>query len=453
MLHKHSQRFLFLYKLCDASIILFSFLITYSYIFTSLSIDLHYLVLATAVLITWYANAAIFKIYERQRSNTLFFELKLLFKSAAIMLCVISPVLFYLKPYFSRRFVFFYFLISLVLQIVLRLLVRMLLRYLRRKGYNTRKLLIIGCSHEIRQVLDKVNNHPEFGYKDPIVVADDATDPALLAVCKGSTADLESIITAEDVDDVIITYPQHRESEVFDLFTRCETVGVRVRIVPDFFRLMHNRIVMQEIGELPLLGMRPEPLISLWNRTIKRLFDVLFSLGVLIVFSPLFLLIIVLVKLTSPGPIFFKQERIGINNRRFHIYKFRSMRVQDEKQSDTVWTSRNDPRITPLGKLLRTSNLDEFPQFYNVLIGQMSVVGPRPERERFVNQFSKEIYAYRVRHLVRVGITGWAQVNGFRGDTSIADRIKYDLYYLENWSLWFDIKIVFKTIFSTKNAM
>jgi lipopolysaccharide/colanic/teichoic acid biosynthesis glycosyltransferase len=174
----------------------------------------------------------------------------------------------------------------------------------------------------------------------------------------------------------------------------------------------------------------------------------------LLVLSPLFIVVALLVKATSRGPVFFVQDRIGTNNRPFHLYKFRTMRVQSRQESDRIWTTKDDSRVTIVGRVLRKTNIDELPQFYNVLVGDMSVVGPRPEREFFADRFATEISAYRIRHLVRVGITGWAQVNGLRGDTSISERVKHDLYYLENWSFWFDVRIILKTVFGGhKNAM
>jgi Undecaprenyl-phosphate glucose phosphotransferase len=314
--------------------------------------------------------------------------------------------------------------------------------------------MVIGGGIPAKKVVDKVFEHPEFGYKQPIILADSITEKTLLPLYKGNTSDLRNSIVQYDIDDVIVAYPLSQEKEMIDIVSRCEAEGVRVRVALDFFQLVHNRIVMEEIGDLPLIGLRPEPLLSLSNRFAKRLFDLVFSLLVLVLLTPFFLLIAVLVKLTSPGPVLFKQQRVGVNNKPFYLYKFRTMRVQEEQASDTIWTKRNDARITPIGNVLRKLNFDELPQFYNVLIGEMSVVGPRPEREFFADKFAEEIRAYRVRHLVRVGITGWAQVNGLRGDTSIADRVEYDLYYLENWTFWFDIKIILQTIFGkNKNAM
>ena len=204
------------------------------------------------------------------------------------------------------------------------------------------------------------------------------------------------------------------------------------------------------LEDIPLISIQTEPLNALGNRIQKRIFDVVFSLMVLISLSPLFIVIALIIKMTSPGPVIFKQKRMGANNKEFMIYKFRTMGVQNKETSDNTWTTADDARITKIGAFLRKTNLDEFPQFWNVLIGDMSVVGPRPERGHFVEQFEKEISNYKVRHLVKSGITGWAQVNGFRGDTSIPERIKHDLFYLQHWSVWLDLKVLFFTVFSRK---
>ena len=209
------------------------------------------------------------------------------------------------------------------------------------------------------------------------------------------------------------------------------------------------------MGDIPLISIRTEPLNILSNRIIKRTFDIVMSVALLILFSPLFLVLGLMIKFTSKGPVFFKQKRIGANNVEFDIYKFRSMTVQNPNDSDTIWTTENDKRITSIGRFMRKTNLDELPQLWNVFIGNMSLVGPRPERENFVDRFKKEIPHYKVRHLVKSGITGLAQVNGWRGDTSIAKRIENDIFYLENWSFWLDLKILWLTLFgrdTNKNA-
>jgi Undecaprenyl-phosphate glucose phosphotransferase len=232
------------------------------------------------------------------------------------------------------------------------------------------------------------------------------------------------------------------------LVEKCEHEGIRARVVPDFFKIIRNRPELGNIGDIPVLSIRTEPLDLLRNRALKRAFDIVFSLIAILLLSPVFLVLAVLIKLTSPGPVFFKQKRVGANNVEFEIYKFRSMKVQEKKKSDTIWTTEDDSRVTWIGKFMRKNNLDELPQFWNVLSGDMSIAGPRPEREYFVEKFKEDISNYKVRHLVKSGITGWAQVNGWRGDTSIEKRVEHDIYYLENWSFWLDLKIIWRTVFS-----
>lgn len=446
MLRKHSQTFLLLIKLFDTFIIIASFLFAYHAIFRSLTIQFQYVILLIAVIILWFSIATILKSYETQRTHPFLHEIRLLAQAKLIILFLISLPLFYFKHSFSRRFIVIYFASSFLGFLLLRINVRMLLRYIRKKGYNIRRLIIVGGGTLAKTVFDKVQKHPEFGYENPIILADVVENEELKPLIKGTANDLEKFIKEYKADDVIVAFPLSREKDITKIVTRCEMAGIRVRIVPDFLQFIHSRAIMEDFDNLPLIGLRTEPLLSLWNRIIKRSFDIVFSFFVLTLFLPLFIIIALLVKLTSKGPILFIQERVGVNNKPFNIYKFRTMYLQKKEESDTVWTTKNDSRITPLGKILRKTNLDELPQFYNVLIGNMSVVGPRPEREYFADKFASEIKAYRIRHLVRVGITGWAQVNGLRGDTSISERIKYDLYYIENWSFFFDIKIILMTV-------
>ena len=237
------------------------------------------------------------------------------------------------------------------------------------------------------------------------------------------------------------------EEMIVDMVERCEHEGVRVRIVPDFFRIIQNRFVLGNLGDIPLIGIRTEPLNQIRNRFIKRTFDIIFSLLILIFLSPVFIIISIAIKATSKGPVFFKQERLSTSNMPFQMIKFRTMKTQDHESSNKLHTAPNDSRVTSIGRFLRKASLDELPQFWNVLTGEMSVVGPRPELTHFTNVFSEDITRYKVRHLVKSGITGWAQVNGWRGNTSKENRIECDIYYIENWSFWFDLKIIWLTVF------
>jgi Undecaprenyl-phosphate glucose phosphotransferase len=263
----------------------------------------------------------------------------------------------------------------------------------------------------------------------------------------GKVERFSEIARSAVIDEVIIALPLRMEKVIIEMVERCDYEGIRVRIVPDFFRVIRNRAVLDRLGDIPFIGIRTEPLSLLKNRVLKRTFDIVFSLTALILLSPIFAIIAIIIKATSKGPVFFKQERMGANNVEFEIYKFRSMTVQAKEHSDTIWTTANDSRVTKIGNIMRKTNLDELAQFWNVLIGNMSVVGPRPEREHFVEQFKEEIHNYKVRHLVKSGITGWAQVNGWRGDTSIKKRVEHDIYYIENWSFWLDLKIIGLTLF------
>jgi Undecaprenyl-phosphate glucose phosphotransferase len=251
------------------------------------------------------------------------------------------------------------------------------------------------------------------------------------------------------VDDVILALPSQANDLATRLILECENQGINVRIVPDLFPLIQTDTQVHNLDGIPLVNVRHYPTENFRYAVLKRLFDIALSLAVLAIFSPMFLLIAVLIKLTSVGPVFFTQERVGLNGKPFRMLKFRTMRQDPDLNSGNHWTSRDDPHVTPLGRWLRRSNLDELPQFLNVLMGEMSIVGPRPERRFFLERFRQEVPEYMSRHYVKSGITGWAQVNGWRGDTSIAQRVAHDLYYIRNWAMGLDIKILLLTLTRT----
>jgi len=336
------------------------------------------------------------------------------------------------------------------LSLLLRLFTLIIIKHFVRHGYQQKAVLIIGGGRVAEAVVKKITSLPDLGYRLHGFLSDDLRESLPKGFYLGKLDRFKEVVRSGAVNEVIIALPLKLEEMIVEMVEKCEYEGIRVRIVPDFFRIIRNRAVLENIADIPLIGIRTEPLSLLRNRVVKRSFDMVFSLLVLVLLSPLFLVLVILVKLTSNGPVFFRQKRIGANNVEFEIYKFTSMTVQKEKDSDTVWTTANDSRVTFIGKIMRKTNLDEFPQFWNVLIGNMSVVGPRPEREHFVEKFKKEIHFYKVRHLVKSGITGWAQVNGWRGDTSIEERVKHDIYYMENWAFWLDIKIIWLTLFGRK---
>lgn len=267
--------------------------------------------------------------------------------------------------------------------------------------------------------------------------------------------DVKDLATWNGIDDVVISIPLSRWSEIPTLMSVLETLCVPIRAILDFGDGVSVRDKLFDLGGVMMLDIRTTPAESIPYLILKRIFDVLFSIIVLLVTAPVSALIALTIRLSSPGPVLFVQQRVGLNGRIFNIYKFRTMKVEDPRESDTRWTTRDDPRRTAFGTFLRRTNLDELPQFVNVLKGDMSVVGPRPERPYFVEKFLQDDAQYNSRHYLKAGITGWAQVNGLRGDTSIAKRLEYDLYYLQHWSFTFDLQIVLLTIlrlFSSQGA-
>jgi len=355
----------------------------------------------------------------------------------------------------NDKLILYPFLFSVICSSILRFVYLFSIKHLIKNGFQQKSVLLIGGSRVAERVMKLILTFPEYGFRLHGILSDDYYESMPKNLYLGKLDRFKEIVRTQHIDEVIIAKPLRKEETILKLVDLCEYEGVRFRIVPDFFRVIRNHTVMDTLGDIPLIAIRTEPLNILSNRVIKRTFDILMSVALLLLFFPLFLVLGLVIKLTSKGPVFFKQKRIGANNVEFNIYKFRSMMVQNSSDSDTIWTTENDTRITSIGRFMRKTNLDELPQVWNVFIGNMSLVGPRPEREHFVDRFKKEIPNYKVRHLVKSGITGLAQVNGWRGNTSITKRIENDIYYLENWSIWLDLKILWLTIFgkeTNKNA-
>lgn len=350
----------------------------------------------------------------------------------------------------NDRLVLYPLLFSVIASTGIRLVLILTIRHFARSGYEQRSVLLIGGGRIALAVLKQIADFPELGFRIHGVLADNDHESLPGGYHLGGLARFSEIIRSNLVDEVLIALPYSYEETIIRLVENCENEGLRVRVVPDFFRICKNRVVLDELGNIPLIAIRSEPLSMLRNRIVKRVFDIVFSLAVLILSSPLFLFLVVTIKLSSRGPVIFSQRRVGINSKEFTMHKFRSMVVQRREESDVIWTTPDDGRVTQIGRFMRKTNLDELPQFWNVLKGEMSVVGPRPERQYFVGKFKEEIRNYKVRHLVKSGITGLAQVNGWRGDTSIKKRVEFDIYYLENWSFSLDLKIIWLTIFGGK---
>ncbi|MBN1464736.1 undecaprenyl-phosphate glucose phosphotransferase [candidate division KSB1 bacterium] len=331
---------------------------------------------------------------------------------------------------------------------------RLLLSNARVRGYNKRNLLVIGAGQTGRRFAYEISTHRETGYQ-VIGFLDDHVDALDNSRILGKVSDIRTVLENHLIDRVVVALGMRESKDIQMVVKECEYAGVEANIIPDLFQFIHPKAKVLNLNGIPLIGIRQNP-VDTWQYVyLKRLFDILFSLVILLIISPLFLLIMATIKLTSKGPIFFVQARLGTHARPFRFYKFRTMRISDDGESDTRWTVKDDKRVTWIGALLRSTSLDELPQFWNVLKGDMSVVGPRPERPHFAKMFREDIPAYMIRHQVKTGLTGWAQVNGLRGDTSIQKRLEYDLYYIENWSFSLDLRIILMTIikgFVNQNA-
>jgi Undecaprenyl-phosphate glucose phosphotransferase len=335
---------------------------------------------------------------------------------------------------------------AIALPAIFRYVNRGLLYALRQRGIDTRRLLIVGAREPGREVLRRIQHMPRLGYRVQGFLSDTVPVGTLVdgVPVLGRTAALGRVVRATQADEVIIALSGRSSAEVLDIVALAEDEAVEIRLYPDAFQLVtNNGVSIGDVSGLPLIGVKNVALDNPLNRALKRGLDIVFSAAVLVLLSPIMLLIALLVKLDSPGPVFFIQERVGLDNRPFPTIKFRTMR-QDAPNLGN-WTTPNDPRVTALGRFLRRYSLDELPQFINVLRGEMSVVGPRPEQPVWVERFSQSIPRYMRRHKLKAGITGWAQINGLRGDTSIEERTRYDLYYVDYWSLLFDIKIIIQT--------
>ncbi len=320
--------------------------------------------------------------------------------------------------------------------------------FLRRHGVARQRMLIIGTGVAARTVWERILGAPSLGYQVVGFVAtpdeqpDEHDDQSLHIV--GYSDELARLVRLYNVNEIVVALPGGRHEDVLDIVSAVEDEQLSIRVYPDIFQLIiNNDLGLNDINGLPLVSVRDVTLRG-FNKVIKRTFDIAFSGGVLILFSPLMLLVAILIKLEPPGGVFFVQERVGLDGQPIQIIKFRSMRADAERTA--TWTVRDDPRVTRIGRIIRRFSIDELPQFINVLLGEMSIVGPRPEQPQYVAQFNQAIPRYMRRHKEKTGLTGWAQVNGLRGDTSIEERTRYDLYYVENWSLLLDLKIIVRTI-------
>ena len=370
-------------------------------------------------------------------------------RGVLIGVVVAVTLTWFLRPYDFSRLVFLHFFVLLSLGL---LLYRPVLRHFWRRAYPENageRVLIVGSKELAAQVAANIKKNPVLGLSLVGFLSREAdkvgSQIAELPVL-GTFAQVADIVAQQHIQVVIIALPLGAHESLPKILDGLSEELVDVRIVPDLYRFMSLGSTVESFEGMPIIGLRGSRLEG-WPRVLKRVIDVSGSLLFVMIFSPLMALIAIGVKLSSPGPVLYRQKRMGLDGVEFEMYKFRTMRVGAEAETGPVWAKPDDPRRTRLGAILRRTSLDELPQFFNVLSGEMSLVGPRPERPELITQFRSQIPGYMLRHMVKAGITGWAQINGWRGNTDLAKRIEHDLYYIENWSLIFDIKIILLTPF------
>ena len=401
---------------------------------------------------------AVFHLYDSRRVSRIRNELLEILR-ANVIGAIGCIVVFFLTEMndFSKGFLALFFIVNTIATCGAHYFMRWVLYRIRRSGRNLKHVLCIGYSRAAEAYIDRILSTGQWGYVCHGILDDHVPRGTVYKGVKvlGDIDNLQYILPENKLDEIAITLPLSDYDRLEELVAECEKSGVHTKFIPDYVSLFPSKPYTEDLQGLTCINIRYVPLTNSWNIFIKRVGDIIGSLLCIIVFSPIMLFAAVGTKLTSKGPIIYRQERIGLHSRPFTMYKFRTMVVQSAEEEKKGWTTRNDSRVTKFGEFLRKHSIDEMPQFFNVLTGSMSLVGPRPERPQFVEKFKEEIPRYMVKHQVRPGITGWAQVNGYRGDTSIRKRIEYDLYYIENWSVGFDFRILFLTVFkgfTNKNA-
>ncbi|MDD7024046.1 MAG: undecaprenyl-phosphate glucose phosphotransferase [Oscillospiraceae bacterium] len=399
-----------------------------------------------------------FNLYTPKRVQGRRLELSNIIKANTIGVMLFIIVLFGMHlDDFSRGMLGIFYVVNIVLETAERNGIRMFLRDIRRKGFNIKQILLVGYSRAAEEYIDRIRSNPQWGYVIRGILDDNVESGTEYRGVKvlGKIDNLFVILPENRLDEIAITLGLDEYSKLEHIVALCEKSGVHTKFIPDYNNIIPTKPYTEDLLGLPVINIRYVPLTNTFNSIVKRTMDIFGSIFCIILFSPLMLVAAILVKTTSEGPLIYKQERVGLHNKPFYMYKFRSMEVQNPTEERKAWTVPGDPRVTKVGKILRMTSIDEMPQFFNVLKGDMSLVGPRPERPLFVEKFREEIPRYMIKHQVRPGMTGWAQVNGYRGNTSIRKRIDCDLYYIENWSVGLDIKILFLTVFKgfiNKNA-
>nr|MBQ8253010.1 undecaprenyl-phosphate glucose phosphotransferase [Lachnospiraceae bacterium] len=400
----------------------------------------------------------LFNMYAAKRSAGIKREVYNVIRANTVGFVLFIGTLFFIHlDDFSRTMIFYFYVANIFVDSAFRIAIHKWLRMLRKKGYNIKYILLVGYSRAAELYIDRICQNPQWGYVVRGILDDKiprGTEYRGIRVI-GQIDNLFYILPQNKLDEIAVTLALEDYGRLEDIVSLCEKSGVHTKFIPDYNSVIPSKPYTEDLNGLPVINIRHVPLTNTLNSILKRVVDIVGGLFAIVLFSPLLILSAILIKATSEGPVIFKQERVGLHNKPFQMYKFRTMEVQKPHEEKKEWTTRDDPRVTKIGKILRRTSIDEMPQFFNVLLGDMSLVGPRPERPFFVEKFKEEIPRYMIKHQVRPGMTGWAQINGYRGDTSIRKRIDCDLYYIENWTMGLDIKILFLTVFKgfiNKNA-
>lgn len=466
MIKDNQKYFNRLHVVLDAAVIIFSYVLAYFIKFKTGFFDnegaaLSFQTYLSALIVIapgYLMLYSLFNLYTSKRIQAMRIECSNIVKANTIGLLSFIVGLYVInEPNFSRSMMFIFYVINIVLEVLFRNIVRYALRSVRENGFNLKHVLLVGYSRAAEQYIDRIKANPQWGYVVRGILDDEAERGTIYKGVKviGTIENLPIILPENKLDEIAITLSIDKYGELEQIVNMCEKSGVHTKFIPDYNNIIPTKPYTEDLLGLPVINIRNVPLTNFFNSTLKRCIDIVGSIAAIVIFSPLMLIVAILIKCTSEGPVMFSQERVGLHNKQFKMYKFRSMAVQQPKEERGAWTVEDDPRVTPIGKIIRRTSIDELPQLFNILKGDMSLVGPRPERPFFVEKFREQIPRYMVKHQVRPGMTGWAQINGYRGNTSIKKRIEYDLYYIENWTLTFDIKILFLTIFKgfiNKNA-
>ncbi|AWK50041.1 undecaprenyl-phosphate glucose phosphotransferase [Clostridium beijerinckii] len=447
---KENQNFLNkINALTDILILFISMTLAYLIRFYIFSPDTGYITLNTYIkfaVIIIPINLIVFNffnLYHSFRTTTFIKECIQIIKSNTILTAILLSLLFIFRLVdISRWVIVIFYFVNITLVVTKRFILRKSLSKIRLKGLNLKHVIIAGAGEVANEYLEVINSNKSYGYNYSGYVADrsDFKGEKL-----GNYDDLLNVLTKYKPDEVVCALDISDSKYLENVVSDCEKSGTKISIIPFCYKYIPSQPYIDQIGSIPLINVRRIPLDNLGNAFTKRAIDILGSLVLIILSSPVMLITTLIIRCTSKGPIIFKQNRVGLNKKLFTMYKFRSMKVNS--QEETGWSTNSDPRKTKFGSFIRKFSIDELPQFFNVLKGDMSLIGPRPELPHFVDNFKNEIPLYMVKHQVKPGITGLAQVNGFRGDTSIKKRIEYDIYYIENWNILLDISILFQTAF------